>query len=141
MHIEGAPRVDRPVPAYDDPVSHLVAWFSERIERAVGLGVAEEQIALDPGLDFDLDTDDDLEILRRLGELRALGRPLFVALSRKDFLGAILAGSWEGRLAAEQREVATLAATALAVAEGAEILRLHDATALDALRMAAAIAG
>ena len=73
-------------------------WFAERIERAAAVGVDAEQIAIDPGLDFDLRTDDDLEMLRRLGELRALGRPMFVALSRKDFLGAVLAGSWEERL-------------------------------------------
>jgi dihydropteroate synthase len=136
MHIEGPPRVDRPPPRYDDPVDHLRSWFGERIERAIELGVSEEQIALDPGLDFDLRTDDDLEILRRLGELRELGRPLFLALSRKDFLGAVLAGSWEGRSSPAQREAATLAATALAVADGAEILRLHDRGALDALRVA-----
>ena len=94
-----------------------------------------------PGLDFDLSVDDDLEILRRLGELRDLGRPLFVALSRKDFLGAVLAGSWEGRPPAAEREWATAAATALAVAGGAEIVRLHDRSALDALRTAAAIRG
>ncbi|MQA73100.1 MAG: dihydropteroate synthase [Solirubrobacterales bacterium] len=140
MHIEGPPRVDRRAPGYADPVAHLGGWFSERLERAVELGVDSEQIALDPGLDFDLDTDDDLEILRRLGELRSLGRPLFVALSRKDFLGAVLAGSWDERLPAAEREGATLAATTLAVAAGAEVLRLHDATALDALRTAAAIA-
>jgi dihydropteroate synthase len=141
MHIEGPPRVDRPAPAYDDVVAHLGAWFAERIERAVALGVAEEQIALDPGLDFDLSTDDDLEILRRLGELRELGRPLFVALSRKDFLGAVAAGSWDERLPAAARGPATLAATALAVAQGAEILRLHDVEALDAMRAAGAITG
>ncbi len=140
MHIEGPPRTDRQPRAYDDPVEHLKDWFAERIETARSRGVDEGQIALDPGLDFDLTVDDDLELLRRLGELRELGRPLFVALSRKDFLGAVLAGSWEDRLAAEQREAATLAATALAVASGAEILRLHDVTALDALRTAAAIA-
>ena len=141
MHIEGPPRTDRAPRSHDDPVEHLRAWFAARIGRAAELGVAAEQIALDPGFDFDLDTDADLEILRRLGELRELGRPLFVALSRKDFLGAVLAGSWEGRLAAEEREVATQAATALAVAQGAEMLRLHDVSALDALRTAAAIAG
>ena len=141
MQIDGPPRSDRPLPRHDDPVAHLLDWFSERLERAAALGVAAEQIALDPGLDFDLDTDAGLEILRRLGELRALGRPLFLALSRKDLLGAVLAGSWEQRLEPEAREAATLAATALAVAEGAEILRLHDVTALDALRTAAAIAG
>jgi dihydropteroate synthase len=136
MHIEGAPRVDREPPGYDDPVEHLRRWFSERIEAAIARGVAEEQIALDPGLDFDLSVDDDLQILRRLGELRELGRPLFLALSRKDFLGAVLAGSWEGRIGADEREAASLAATTLAVADGAEMLRVHDRTALDALRVA-----
>jgi dihydropteroate synthase len=140
MHIEGRPRVDREPPGYDDPVEHLRRWFGERIEAALALGVDEEQIALDPGLDFDLSVDDDLQILRRLGELRDLGRPLFLALSRKDFLGAVLAGSWEGRRPAEEREAASLAATALAVADGAEMLRVHDRTALDALRVAERIA-
>jgi dihydropteroate synthase len=139
MHIEGPPREDRAVPTYDDPVEHLKRWFAARIEAATGAGVAEEQIALDPGFDFDLSVEDDLEVLRRLHELRALGRPLFVALSRKDFLGAVLAGSWVERAPASEREAATLAATALAVAEGADVLRLHDRTALDALRTAAAI--
>jgi dihydropteroate synthase len=141
MHIEGPPRVDREPPAYDDVVAHLIGWFAERIERAAELGVAPEQIALDPGFDFDLSTDDDLEVMRRLGELHELGRPLFVALSRKDFLGAITAGSWEDRLPAEERGPATIAATALAVAQGAEVLRLHDVEALDAMRAAAAIRG
>ncbi len=139
MHIEGPPRVDRPAPRYDDVVDHLKAWFTDRMGAAVAAGVAEESIALDPGPDFDLTTDDDLEILRRLPELQTLGRPLFVALSRKDFLGAILAGSWEDRLPAGERGAATLAATTLAVAEGAEMLRLHDVDALDAMRVAAAV--
>ena len=77
--------------------------------------MAEEQIALDPGLDFDLSVGDDLEILRRLGELKELGRPLYVSLSRKDFLGALLAGSWEERAPAAEREWATAAAMTLAV--------------------------
>ena len=141
MHIEGPPRVDREPPGHRDPVAHLKRWFGERIQAALEHGMAEEQIALDPGLDFDLSVDDDLEILRRLGELRELGRPLFVALSRKDFLGAVLAGSWKGRSAPAEREWATAAAAALAVAGGAEMVRLHDRSALDALRTAAAIAG
>jgi dihydropteroate synthase len=140
MHIEGPPRVDRAARSYDDVVDHLNAWFEGRVERAVALGVAEEQIAIDPGLDFDLNTDQDLEILRRLGELRpALGLPLYVSLSRKDFIGAVLAGSWEGRLPAGEREWGTVAAVALAVRAGADVLRIHDKSSLQAMRVAAAI--
>jgi dihydropteroate synthase len=139
MHIEGPPREDRPAPRYADPVDHLRSWFSARLEAALARGVAEEQVALDPGLDFDLSLADDLEILRRLEELRQLGRPLYVSLSRKDFLGAVLAGSWESRLPPTEREWATSAAVALAVAGGADLLRLHDASALQAMRVAAAI--
>jgi dihydropteroate synthase len=139
MQIDGPPREDRAPGRHDDPIEHLKGWFSERIEAALARGVSEEQLALDPGLDFDLSVADDLEILRRLGELRELGRPLFVSLSRKDFLGAALAGSWKERRPAEEREWATAAATALAVAGGAKLLRLHDPSSLQALRIAGAI--
>jgi dihydropteroate synthase len=139
MHIEGPPRVDRAVPSYEDPVDHLRAWFEGRVERAAALGVAEEQIAIDPGLDFDLGTEQDLEVLRRLDELRALGLPLYVSLSRKDFIGAVLAGSWEQRWPAREREWGTVAAVALAVRAGADILRVHDRSSLQAVRVAGAI--
>jgi len=140
MHIEGPPRVDRAPPVYDDVVSHLKEWFTARIERAAELGVSAEQIVIDPGPDFDKSADDSIELVGRIGELRELERPVMAAISRKDFLGAILAGSWEGRRGTEERGAATLAATAIATAEGAEILRLHDREALDAMRVAEAIA-
>ena len=136
MHIEGPPRVDRPAPSYGDVVDHLVEWFGGRAERARELGVAKEQIAIDPGLDFDLNTGQDLEILRRLPELRELGMPLYVSLSRKDFIGAVLAGSWEERLPAGEREWGTVAAVALAVRGGADVLRIHDRSSLQAMRVA-----
>src|SRR5215213_3012265 len=139
MHIEGPPRVDRPFRDYGDVVDHLRAWFEGRIELARELGVAEEQIAIDPGLDFDLSPEQDLEILRRLGELRALGLPLYVSLSRKDFIGAVLAGSWDERLPALEREWGTVAAVTLAVREGADVLRIHDRSSLQAMRVAAEI--
>jgi dihydropteroate synthase len=141
MHIEGPPRVDRPAPEYGDVVDYLVEWFGGRVERARGLGVAEEQIAIDPGLDFDLNTVQDLEILRRLPELGALGLPLYVSLSRKDFIGAVVAGSWEQRLAAGEREWGTVAAVALAVRGGADVLRIHDRSSLQAMRVAGAVRG
>ena len=139
MHIEGPPRVDRPWRQYDDVVDHLRAWFEGRVEQARDLGVAEEQIAIDPGLDFDLSPEQDLEILRRLGELRSLGLPLYVSLSRKDFIGAVLADSWDERLPASEREWGTVAAVTLAVREGADILRLHDRSSLQAMHVAAEI--
>jgi dihydropteroate synthase len=139
MHIEGPPRVDRPWREYGDVVDHLRAWFEGRVELARELGVAEEQIAIDPGLDFDLSPAQDLEILRRLGELRSLGLPLYVSLSRKDFIGAVLAGSWERRLPADRREWGTVAAVALAVREGADLLRIHDRSSLQAMRVAGRI--
>jgi dihydropteroate synthase len=136
MHIEGPPRVDRPRRRYEDVVDHLKEWFAERVARAGELGVAAEMIALDPGLDFDLAVADDLEILGRLDELHELGRPIYLSLSRKDFLGAVLAGSWDGRIGASGRGAATIAAAALAVTKGAQIHRLHDRAALDAIRVA-----
>ncbi len=139
MHIEGPPRADRPAPEYDDVVEQLRAWFGGRVERARELGVGKEQIAIDPGLDFDLTTEQDLEVLRRLDELGELGLPLYVSLSRKDFIGAVLAGSWEERRPAGRREWGTVAAVALAVRSGADVLRIHDRSSLQALRVAAAI--
>jgi dihydropteroate synthase len=139
MHIEGPPRADRPWREYGDVVDHLKAWFEGRVELARELGVAEEQIAIDPGLDFDLSPAQDLEILRRLGELRSLGLPLYVSLSRKDFIGAVLAGSWEERLPAAEREWGTVAAVTLAVREGADVLRIHDRSSLQAMRVAGQI--
>ena len=139
MHIEGAPRVDRTPRRYEDVVAYLKDWFAERIEAAAAAGIAEEAIVLDPGPDFDKGVDDNLELLRRLADLRDLGRPVLAAVSRKDFLGAVTAGSWERRADVADRGAATAAAAALAAAQGAEILRLHDPEALDAMRVAHAI--
>jgi dihydropteroate synthase len=141
MHIEGPPREDRDPPRYDDVVDRLRAWFGERLAAAAGRGVDEEQIVLDPGLDFDLGVRDGLEVLRRLEELLELGRPLYVSLSRKDLLGAVIAGSWDERAPATGREHATAAAAAIAVDRGASILRLHDPSALQSMRIAGAVVG
>jgi dihydropteroate synthase len=137
--IEGPPRAERPPREHGDVVEHLKSWFGGRIEQARSLGVDMEQIAIDPGLDFDLTTEQDLEVLRRLPELGSLGLPLYVSLSRKDFIGAVLAGSWEDRLPASEREWGTVAAVALAVRGGADILRIHDRSSLQAVRVAGRI--
>jgi dihydropteroate synthase len=129
VHIEGPPRVDRPARDYEDVVDHIKSWFGGRVEVAQRLGVDVAQIAIDPGLDFDLTVEQDLELLRRLPELRSLGLPLYVSLSRKDFVGAVLAGSWEERLPADEREWGTVAA----------VLRIHDRSSLQAVRVAGRI--
>ncbi len=139
MHIEGPPRVARPPRRYDDVVDHLKSWLGGRVEVASRLGVDVEQIAIDPGLDFDLTVEQDLELLRRLPELRSLGLPLYVSLSRKDFVGVVLGGSWEGRVPAGEREWGTVAAVALAVRAGADALRIHDRSSLQAVRVAGRI--
>ena len=139
MHIEGPPRADRPAPEYEDVVEQMKSWFGGRVEAARRLGVDVEQIAIDPGLDFDLNTEQDLEVLRRLSELRALGLPLYASFSRKDFIGAVLAGSWEERLPPGEREWGTVAAVALAVRSGADVLRIHDRSSLQAMRVAGRI--
>jgi dihydropteroate synthase len=139
MHVEGPPRAERPAREYGDVVGHVKSWLGGRVEAARSLGVDVEQIAIDPGLDFDLTVEQDLELLRRLGELRELGPALYVSLSRKDFVGAVLGGSWEERLPAGEREWGTVAAVALAVRGGADVLRLHDRSSLQAMRVAGRI--
>jgi dihydropteroate synthase len=141
MHIEGPPRVDRPPRDYGDVVEYLKSWFGGRVEAALRLGVEEEQIAIDPGLAFDFDASQNLEVLRRLDELRELGLPLYVSLSRKDFVGDVLAGASGGqRLPVGEREWGTVAAVSLAVRAGADILRVHDPSSLQAVRVAGRIA-
>jgi dihydropteroate synthase len=106
--------------AYDDVVADVIAFLRERMAAAVAAGVGEEALILDPGPDFAKTPAQTVAVLRRLGELRGLGRPLLLAVSRKDFVGAIT-----GRAPAD-RDAGTLAALAAGVDAGAAILRVHD---------------
>jgi len=135
MHMQGDPRTMQEEPRYDDDVvDDVKAFLAERIEVATAAGVAEERIWLDPGIGFGKDLDHNLELLRRLGELRALGRPLVIGTSRKSFIGKIDGSPVERRLGG------TIASSVLAAAEGAEVLRVHDvAEAAQALKVAGAI--
>jgi dihydropteroate synthase len=134
MHMQGDPRTMQEAPSYGDVVEDVKAFLAERMNVAVGAGVAEERIWLDPGIGFGKALEHNLELLRRLGELRELGRPLVVGTSRKSFIGKI-DGSEVG-----ERLGGTIASSVLAAAEGADVLRVHDvAEARQALRMASAI--
>jgi dihydropteroate synthase len=134
MHMHGDPRTMQEDPAYDDVVDDVKAFLAERLEAAVAAGVDEGRVWLDPGIGFGKTLEHNLELLRRLGELRELGRPLVVGTSRKSFIGKI-DGSEVG-----ERLGGTIASSVLAAAEGAEVLRVHDvAEAVQALRVAEAI--
>jgi dihydropteroate synthase len=133
MHMRGEPRTMQDDPRYDDVVSEVKAFLSERLAFAVANGVAEERIILDPGIGFGKTIEHNLELLRRLDELVALGRPVMVGFSRKSFLGRIT-----GREVGE-RVASTVAVNVLAYERGARLFRVHDvAPTKDALSVAAA---
>lgn len=136
MHMQGDPRTMQANPTYDDVVDDVKAFLAERLEVAVGAGVDEERVWLDPGIGFGKTLEHNLELLRRLGELRELGRPLVVGTSRKSFIGKVDGSAVDDRLGG------TIASSVLALAEGADVLRVHDVVEVaQASRMAAAILG
>ena len=136
MHMLGEPRTMQLNPTYDDVVSDVKAFLEERLAFAVGEGVAEEKVWLDPGIGFGKTIDHNLEILRRLDELVAIGRPIVIGTSRKSFLGKLT-----GRDVAE-RLAGTIATNVLALERGATIFRVHDVAEVgDALKVAAATVG
>jgi dihydropteroate synthase len=136
MHMRGTPRTMQEDPRYEDVVDDVRSFLAERLEAALAAGVAEERIWLDPGIGFGKTLAHNLELLRRLGELRELGRPLVVGTSRKSFIGRIDGSP------ADERIGGTIASSVLAVAEGAEVLRVHDvAEVAQALALATAISG
>ena len=133
MHMLGTPRTMQEDPRYDDVVDDVRAFLEERLAFAVSEGIAEERVMLDPGIGFGKTVAHNLELLRRLDEIVALGRPVVVGASRKSFLGKIT-----GRDVGE-RAVATAAVNVLALERGASIFRVHDvAESLDALTVATA---
>jgi len=136
MHMLGEPRTMQDDPRYDDVVGDVKAFLAERLQAAVAAGIAEERVWLDPGIGFGKTAAHNMELLRRLGELRALGRPLVVGTSRKSFIGRVDGSP------ADQRLGGTIASSVLAAAEGADVLRVHDvAEARQALTVATAILG
>jgi dihydropteroate synthase len=136
MHMQGDPRTMQEAPAYDDVVDEVKAFLAERLDVAIGAGVAEERIWLDPGIGFGKTLEHNLELLRRLGELRELGRPLVVGTSRKGFIGKVDNSAVGDRLGG------TIASSVFAAAEGADVLRVHDvAEMVQAVTMASAILG
>jgi len=136
MHMPGNPRTMQDDPAYEDVVDEIRAFLAERVEAAVAAGVEEERIWLDPGIGFGKTVEHNLELLRRLAELRELRRPLVIGTSRKSFIGRIDGSEVDERLGG------SIASSVLAATEGADVLRVHDvAETAQAMRVTEAILG
>ncbi|TMK23789.1 MAG: dihydropteroate synthase [Actinobacteria bacterium] len=146
MHMLGEPRTMQRAggPKYDDVVDDVKSFLEQRLRFAVSEGVPEERILLDPGIGFGKTERHNLELLRRLGELCELGRPILIGTSRKQFLGRIQARA-AGRsepAGVDDRLAGTLASNVLAYERGASVFRVHEvAPVRDALAVAAATLG
>jgi dihydropteroate synthase len=134
MHMLGDPRTMQENPTYDDVVDDVKAFLAERIEFAVSQGIEERRIWVDPGIGFGKTVEHNLELHRRLGELAELGRPVAFGSSRKTFIGKLTGAEVDRRIGG------TIASNAIAYANGARMLRVHDVKPMrDALAVAEAI--
>jgi dihydropteroate synthase len=122
MHLRGEPRTMQDDPRYDDVVAEVARFLEGRLAFAVAQGIPEEAICLDPGIGFGKTVEHNFELLRRLGELTALGRPIMVGISRKSSLGKIM-GDPDARTGST---AASVGAAVLAYERGASIFRVHD---------------
>jgi dihydropteroate synthase len=120
MHMLGDPRTMQENPSYDDVVDDVKAFLAERIEFATSAGIDEERIWIDPGIGFGKTVEHNLELHRRLGELRDLGRPIAFGSSRKSFIGKLTGAPVDERLGG------SIASNVIAYANGARMLRVHD---------------
>ena len=133
MHMLGEPRTMQQEPRYDDVVSDVKAFLEERLAAAVAAGVPEERVQLDPGIGFGKTLEHNLELLRRLDEIAAIGRPVVLGTSRKSFIGRITGRDVAGRVHG------TVATCVLGYERGARVFRVHDVAAVhDGLSVAAA---
>ena len=134
MHMLGEPRTMQADPRYEDVVSEVRAFLEDRLAFAVAEGVPEQRVWLDPGIGFGKTVAHNLELLRRLDEIVAIGRPVVIGTSRKSFLGALTGGRPE-----LERLPGTIATSVLAYERGARVFRVHDVGPVaDALTVAAA---
>ena len=134
MHMLGEPRTMQREPRYGDVVSDVKRFLEERLAFAVAEGVREGAVWLDPGIGFGKTVEHNLELVRRLDEIVAIGRPVVIATSRKSYLGKVAGGRDEG-----ERLPGTIATNVLALERGASVFRVHDvAEVTDALTVAAA---
>ena len=138
MHMQGDPRSMQSDPTYDDVVGDVAAFLRDRTTAAIERGIEASRIVVDPGIGFGKTFDHNLSLLRGIDEL-GNGQPVLIGTSRKSFLGSILEQAGRPSEPAD-RDTATAATVALAVASGAAVVRVHNAaSAVDAARTADAI--
>jgi dihydropteroate synthase len=136
MHMLGEPRTMQARPRYKDVVRDIIAHLEERVAAAEAGGVEPRRIMVDPGIGFGKTLEHNLEILARLGELKALGKPVVIGVSRKSFIGKITG------MPAEKRIGGSVAAAIVAARNGASIVRVHEVReTVDALQVASAVWG
>jgi dihydropteroate synthase len=141
MHMLGEPRTMQDDPRYGDVVDDVREFLAERLAFALDAGVARDRIMLDPGIGFGKTEQHNLELLRRLHELVALGPPILIGTSRKGFLGRIIdrEAPRAEPVAAAERLAGTIATNVLALERGAQVFRVHDVAPVgEALAVAAA---
>lgn len=120
MHIKGTPRNMQNNPRYESLMDEIISYLDDGIQRAVRAGIDPEKIIVDPGIGFGKTVEHNLFILKRLSELKVLGKPILIGVSRKSFIGKVLG------LPVEKRLTGSLAASCIAVMKGARIVRTHD---------------
>lgn len=134
MHMQGDPRTMQVAPSYDCLVSDILGFLRRRVEFAMSSGVGEAQLAVDPGIGFGKTVEHNLQLLRNLAEFRSLGLPIVIGTSRKSFIGKVLG------LPPDERVLGTAATVALAIAGGADVVRVHDVREMaQVVRMADAV--
>jgi dihydropteroate synthase len=136
-HMRGEPRTMQAEAHYDDVVAEVKRFLEERLAFAVAEGIPEDHVWLDPGIGFGKTVEHNLELLRRLDEVVAIGRPVVIGTSRKSFLGKLAGGRDE-----DDRLPGTIATNVMALERGARVFRVHDVRPVaDALSIAAATVG
>lgn len=134
MHIQGTPQTMQSEPHYDDVVREVGEFFAERLTRLTACGVAAEQVALDPGIGFGKSVAHNLQLLGAMESFTRFARPLVLGVSRKSFIGKIVAAD------VSQRLPGSLACASLAIEAGVQIIRAHDvAETVQAVRVTEAI--
>ncbi len=141
MHSRGTPQTMMQMTDYrGDVVGVILEWFAAKLTELARAGISSDKVIIDPGIGFAKTANQNLEILRRLPEFKALGQPLLIGLSRKGFIGRLVAGPTQPAPSGPERDFGTAAALALAIAGGADIVRVHNVPAMaGAVRVADAI--